>query len=73
MSVKNCNIQIYADDTVISFYHKNVNVIEETLTAEMSIIAKWLDNNRLIINLKKKGKLNQCCLEPRKGCIHKAI
>ena len=54
MSVKNCNIQIYADDTVISFSHKNVNVIEETLTAEMSIIAKWLDNNRLIINLKKR-------------------
>ena len=55
MSVKNCNIQIYADDTVISFSHKNVNVIEETLTAEMPNIAKWLDNNRLIINL-KRGK-----------------
>ena len=54
-SVKNCNIQIYADDTVISFSHKNVNVIEETLTAEMTSIGKWLDNNRLIINL-KKGK-----------------
>ena len=48
MSVKHCNIQIYADDTVISFSHKNVNVIEETLTAEMTNIAKWLDNNRLI-------------------------
>ena len=38
---------------MISFSHKNVNVIEETLTAEMSNIAKWLDNNRLIINLKR--------------------
>ncbi len=54
-SVKNSNIQIYADDTVISFSYKNVNVIEETLTAEMTNIGKWLDNKRLIINL-KKGK-----------------
>ena len=40
-SVKNCNIQIYTDDTVISFSHKNLNVIEETLTAEMTSIGKW--------------------------------
>ena len=33
MSVKNCNIQIYADDTGISFFHKNINVIEKILTA----------------------------------------
>ena len=39
----------------MSFSHKNVNVIEETLTAEMTNIGKWLDNSRLIINL-KKGK-----------------
>ena len=55
MSVKTCNIQIYADDTVISFSHKDVSFLEEILTAEMTNIAKWLDNNRLIINL-KQGK-----------------
>ena len=57
MSAKYCNIQIrvYADDKMRSFSHKNVNVIEESLTAEMTNITKWLDNNRLIINL-KKGK-----------------
>ena len=55
MSVKTCNIQIYADDTMISFSHKDVSFIEEILTAEMTNIAKWLDNSRLIINL-KEGK-----------------
>ena len=55
MSVKTCNIQIYADDKMISFSHKDVSFIEEILTAEMTNIAKWLDNNRLIINL-KQGK-----------------
>ena len=54
-SVKNCNIQMYADDTVIYTSHSNISVIEQTLTSEMNNVSKWLDKNRLIINL-NKGK-----------------
>ena len=53
--VKECNIQMYADDTVIYVSHKNISVVEEALTTDMANIAKWLENNRLIINL-KRGK-----------------
>ena len=53
--VRNCNIQMYADDTVIYTSHSNVSNIEQTLTSEMNNVSKWLNKNRLIINL-NKGK-----------------
>ena len=55
-SVKNCNIQMYADDTVIYTSHSNISVIEQTLTSEMKNVSKWLDKNRLIINLNKEKR-----------------
>eukprot|EP00794_Sanderia_malayensis_P014738 gene14738-16273_t len=45
----------YADDTVIYVADKDVAVINSKLTKDMDAIAKWLDQNALIINL-KKGK-----------------
>ena len=54
-TIKDCRIHIYADDAVISFSHRNASIIEETLTTEMMNIAEWLDNSRLIKNI-RKGK-----------------
>ena len=54
-SVKNCSIQMYADDTVIYTSDSDISVIEQTLTSEMNNISRWLDKNRLITNL-TKGK-----------------
>ena len=45
---------MYAEDTVITS-DSDISVIEQTLTSEMNNISRWLDKNRLIINL-KKGK-----------------
>ena len=45
----------YADDSVIYVADKDVGVINSKLTKDMDAIAKWLDQNALIINL-KKGK-----------------
>ena len=46
----------YADDTVIYTTHrKTIKVIENTLSANMTVIKDWLEKNRLIINL-KRGK-----------------
>ena len=45
----------YADDTAIYVADKDVAVINSKLTKDMDAIAKWLDENALIINL-KKGK-----------------
>ena len=45
----------HADDTVIYVADKDVAVINSKLTKGMDAIAKWLDQNALIMNL-KKGK-----------------
>ena len=45
----------YADDSVIYVGDKDVAVINSKLTKDMDAIVKWLDQNALIINL-KKGK-----------------
>ena len=46
---------MYADDNVIYTAHRDIKVIENTLSANMTVIKDWLDKNRLIIKL-KKGK-----------------
>ena len=46
---------MYADETVIYTTHRDIKVIENTLSANITVIKDWLDKNRLIINL-KKGK-----------------
>ena len=51
----------YADDTVIYVADKDVAVINSKLTKDMDAIAKWLDENALIINL-KKGKTESLLL-----------
>ena len=53
--IKSAKIVKNADDTVIYVADKDVAVIDSKLTKDMDAIAKWLDENALIINL-KKGK-----------------
>ena len=53
--VKACKIQLYADDTVVYMSHKSLSEVENALTNDMTNVTKWLEINRLIINL-KKGK-----------------
>ena len=45
----------YADDTVIYFSHKDPIVIQNKLSEDMGIINTWLEQNDLVLNL-KKGK-----------------
>ena len=54
-TVKKCRVLMYADDAVIYTASQSITVIERALTNEMKNISKWLDNNRLVINL-KNGK-----------------
>ena len=53
--VKKCQVLKYADDTVIYTASQSITKIERALANEMENISKWLNNDRLIINL-KKGK-----------------
>ena len=53
--LRKCNVIQYADDTVIYFACRSKATLINTLTEELDNIAKYLDENELIINL-KKGK-----------------
>jgi hypothetical protein len=60
LPVKNCKILMYADDTVLYYAHKDVKIIEQKLTEDMSRLSEWFENNELIVSL-KKGK-TECML-----------
>ena len=45
----------YDDDTVLYVSHKNITVIEKLLNEDFTRFCSWLEDNELIINL-KKGK-----------------
>ena len=49
------NVLLYADDTVLYFAGKDVGIIERTLARELEEVARYLDENELVINL-KEGK-----------------
>lgn len=51
----------YADDTVLFLAGQDISEIENQLTSEMQVVAKWLDENDLIINL-NKGKTESMLL-----------
>ena len=51
---------MYADDTILYYAHKDVKIIEQKLTEDMSRLSEWFENNELIVNL-KKGK-TECML-----------
>ena len=48
-----CNVHLYADDTVIYFADKNVNIVESVLNKEMEVLDKWMSKNKLLINYNK--------------------
>ena len=42
-----------ADDTVIYYSDKNVNVIESVLNTELQALDKWMSLNKLLVNYNK--------------------
>ena len=71
--LKHPDIFIYADDTSQDVSHKSIAVIEQRLHEYLLISMKWMENNKLTMNLKKTQcmligtaqKLSKC----RKLCI----
>ena len=55
----------YADDTVVYFADKNVDVIEKVLNLEMEYIGKACKENELLLNL-NKGKTEAMLFETSK-------
>ena len=48
-----CNASLYADDTVIYFYSSSSQELSDNLDRDLLAIAKWLNNHKLTLNLKK--------------------
>ena len=46
---------MYADDTVLYYSHKDMKEIEKVLSQDLTTVSKWLQENELVLNL-KKGK-----------------
>ena len=43
----------YADDTVLSYSHKDRKKIEKALSQDHCTVSNWLKENELVLNLKK--------------------
>ena len=46
---------MYAEDTVLYYSHKDMKEIEKILSQDLCTVSKWLQENELVLNL-KKGK-----------------
>ena len=53
--LEHCRVLMYADDTVIFYSNASSKNIEEIINKEVQCVADWLQENILVINL-KKGK-----------------
>ena len=52
-NLKLCNTILYAEDTVLFYAGKTSTEIENILSSELKQIARWFNENNLVINLKK--------------------
>lgn len=51
--IKNCNIQLFADDTLIYFVGNNIQEIVQKINEDMKNLASWLSKNNLCLNVGK--------------------
>ena len=51
--VSHCRIIKYADDTVLYYSGKNIDIIESYLSKDFDLISEWCTENELLLNLKK--------------------
>ena len=49
----NFNVTLYADDSVLTLAHKNINTLQSNLNIEIPKINSWLVANQLSINIYK--------------------
>ena len=51
--LESCQVTMYADDTSISFTAKSVNDLNMTLNKDLDSLRKWLQGNKLSLNILK--------------------
>jgi len=53
LSSKELNTSLFADDTILFYSHKNINVLIKILNEELDKINEWFISNRLSLNVEK--------------------
>ena len=53
LAIKNCEVTLYAYDTVLYYFAKEPHLLEEALNDDLLRIAQWLHGNKLTLNLTK--------------------
>ena len=56
---------MYADDTILHYSHKDMKEIEKVLSQDLFTVSKWLQENELVLNL-KKGKTEVMLFDTKK-------
>ena len=51
-NLRQCEMTLYADDSVLYVGGKTCDIIEEKLNSDLEQIANWFDQNNLVVNLK---------------------
>ena len=78
--VTNCDIQLYADDTLVFYNSSSIEDIESCLSADLSNVISWLDSNFLFLNYTKTkvmllgthrrlAKVNDFCVSANSATI----
>lgn len=70
--LNSANIIKYADDTVLFLSGREIDKIENQLTDEMQVVAKWLNENDLVINL-NKGKTESILMGTNRRIRNKTL
>ena len=52
-ALKNSEVTMYADDTSISYSSKNIDELNETLNSDLDSLKRWLEGNKLSLNVIK--------------------
>ena len=50
MSLRKCNVTMYADDTSISHSAKNISNLNDTPNSDLDRLKEWLQGNKLSLN-----------------------
>ena len=70
--IPRAKVILYADDAIIYYSNKDLDIVQDTLNIELQNIAKYFRNNELIINL-KKGKTEAILFGTARKCNKKEI
>ena len=52
-SIDQCSYHLYADDTVLYYSHKDPNIVQSILNAELQNLGVWMNRNQLKLNCQK--------------------